>query len=727
MKARTIYDRGVRSEHPIQVLQWISLGALLLLVLFPMAMFGSSQRAGYVDRLDILSTYPAYGGASFGTVGPYVVIVGIVYEKIDPSNPANSRIVDLDLAPRDSNGLVSYSEDFVILRPKNAASAKRVLFYDVVNRGNKVATGTFNGGGTNFSAGQQGNALLLRLGYTLVWSGWQGNVAETGKGDTGLIGASFPTATNPDGSAIKGQTRQEFILDALDASNGPGLGTNGIATVTLTYPAATTDPTGVTFNWRQTWRTPQGMEFTSPSTPVPAASWSYVNNGTQVQFTPPAGSDQGSIFTFIYTAENPTVNGLGFAGIRDLITFLNYDSADAQGNPNPLSDLKTAPCETQQCDRTHNFELTLMEGISQSGRFVRDFLWHGFNYDATHNDANDHSHAVFNGMFPIIPASRKTYTDFRWSQPFRWSKEHEDHWQPGDQFPFAYQVITDPLTGISDGILKQCELTQTCPKIIQLDGGFEYFGGRAKLVSSDGRGHDLQLPKNVRLYVVPGANHGGGAGVAAPSQSPLCKYPSSIVVESTIDRGLTPVLEKWVARGVEPPPSEYPAGDLLAPPTDQAAVGFPDLSAIGVPYPGYLYNELAVTRYQNGIPYPDLSKRYTVLVSKTDSDGNELAGIRVPDVAVPLGTYTSWNVRTTNHAPGDACYYYGSTFNFAVTKAERIASGDPRPSLQERYSNEANYVNQVKAAAQALVRRRLLLQEDVQFYVTAAQTQTVFP
>jgi hypothetical protein len=155
---------------------------------------------------------------------------------------------------------------------------------------------------------------------------------------------------------------------------------------------------------------------------------------------------------------------------------------------------------------------------------------------------------VFNGMFPIIPASPKTYTSFRWSQPFRWSKEHEDHWQPGDQFPFAYNVIRDPVSGVTDGILKKCLETNTCPKIIQLDGGFEYFGGRGTLVSTDGRGHDLILPDNVRLYVVPGGNHGGGGGVAALTKSPLCQYTSSAVVESTVDRALVPVLEDWVAK-----------------------------------------------------------------------------------------------------------------------------------------------------------------------------------
>ena len=709
---------------------------VLCLVVLPIAAFGIEGKAGYIDRLEILLTYDAYGGSSFGNVGPYQVIAGIVYGKINPLHPANAGVVDLKLAPRDAKGLVDYSEDFVILRPKSAANAKRVLFYDVVNRGNKLAIGTFNGGSGNLATGQPGNALLLRLGYTIVWSGWQGNVAQTGRGDTAALGTSFPVATNPDGPAITEQTREEFILDSLDPSNGPGLNPNtGVATVTLNYPAANLDKSGVTFNWRQTWLTGPAVEdFNSPSTPVPAANWSFINNGMQVQFTPPFFFFIVSLFTLIYTAMNPKVNGLGFAGIRDFITFLNHDRTDHQGNPNPLSDLRFAPCEKRHCDRDSNFEVTLMEGISQSGRFTRDFLWQGFNNDAREGEsygANDEhgarSHMVFNGMFPIISGSRKTYTNFRWSQPGRWSKQHEDHWQPGDQFPFAYNVITDPLSRKTDGILRRCRETDTCPKIVHLIGGYETWGARDSLVTTDTSGHDLELPENVREYVVPGANHGGGGGVAAIAKSPTCKYLSSAVVESTIDRALVPVLEEWVAKDIPPPPSQYPsnASGLLAPPADQSAVGFPDLSSIGITYPAGLYNPLVVTKYFEGIPSPNLSENYTVLVSKTDSDGNELGGVRVPEVVVPLGTYTSWNLRTTNHAPGDACPATGATILFAPTKDARMAAGDPRPSLEERYSSKADYVSKVQAAAEALVRQRLLLPEDVQVYVNAAQAQTI--
>ena len=693
---------------------------MLATLLCPVAAFAAPGKAGFVDRLEITSTYDAYGGASFGDVGPYEVVTGIVHGKLDPASAANAGIVDLALAPRDAAGLVDYSTDFVILRPKSVEHAKRVLFYDVVNRGNKLALGTFNGAGSSFAAGQEGNALLLREGYTLVWSGWQGDVAQSGHGDSGPVGTSFPIAHNPDGSSITGQNRDEIIPDYTGVSPDA----NGNVLVKLSYPAASLDPTQVSFDWRPTWKTPEGMTYDAPSMPIAATDWTFVNSGTQIQFKMPAGSDLGSIFEFVYEAKDPKVMGIGFAAVRDFVTFLKYDEHDRQGTANPLNDFQQAPCMGRgngcRGRGRSNFEVAVMEGISQSGRFTRDFLWRGFNDDAR-------GHAVFNGMFPIIPGSRKTFTDFRWGQPGRWSKEHEDHWQPGDQFPFAYNVIRDPVSGATDGILRKCRRGNTCPKVIQLDGGFETFGARNSLVSTDGAGHDLPIPDNVRLYTVPDANHGGGNGVASLGTSAVCQYPTSQVIERTFDRALAPVLVDWVANGTPPPDSRWGsvAAGTFVTPTDQAAVGFPDLAPIGIPYRGDLYNEISVTDYSNAVPVADLSRQYKVLVSKTDADGNELAGIRVPEVVVPLATYASWNVRAPGHTPGEACISSGSTFPFAATTAEQQAAGDPRPSLEQRYASKDEYVSKVQAAAEALVAQRLLLPEDVAVYVDAAQAQTL--
>jgi len=700
--------------------RWIA----LWLLAFSIPVLAEDRVPGFVDRLEVVSTYDAYGGQSFGSVGPYEVIAGIVHGKLDPRHPANAGIVDIALAPRGADGMVSYSEDFVILRPKNP-SGPQVLFYDVVNRGNKVASGTFNGASGNFTTGSPGNALLMRLGYTVVWSGWQGNIAQTGHGDTASVGTSFPSAVNPDGSAITGASREEYVLDALTAQ-GPGYNAStGMATVTLTYPPANLGDRNVTFNWRQSWRTADGsMTFSVPSTPVPASNWSYSPDGTQLIFKPATGADLGSIYEFIYQAKNPTVMGLGFAAVRDLVSFLRYERADHQGNANPVALGKTCARGNDRCrpGQALNFDAAVMEGVSQSGRFTKDFLWQGFN--------EIRGQRVFDGMMPIISASRKTYTNFRWGQPGRWSKEHEDHFQPGDQFPFTYNVIRDPHSEREDGLLKRCLQSDTCPKIVHLDGGFEFGGGRSVLVSTDGLGHDVRVPDNVRLFVVPGVSHGGGAGIEFPGQSAICQYPSSPVLESTIDRALVPVLVDWVLNGTEPPASQWPSmahGDLAAP-ADQRAVGFPDLSALGIPWGGALYNRLYKTDYTDAVPVAELDAPYTVLISRTNSDGIELAGVRVPEAVVPLGTYASWNIRAAGHAQGEACYANGGLFAFAPDAATRKSRGDPRLSLAERYpGGKAQFVAQVQAAAQALVAQRLLLPEDVAVYVGQAQAQTLVP
>jgi hypothetical protein len=277
--------------------------------------------------------------------------------------------------------------------------------------------------------------------------------------------------------------------------------------------------------------------------------------------------------------------------------------------------------------------------------------------------------------------------------------------------------------------MAKCLQTETCPKIVHLDGGFEVFGARGSLLVTDGAGNAIPIPENVRLYEVPGANHGSGAGVANLTTPSQCVYLRSAVVESTIDRALAPVLVEWVANNKRPPDSKYPsvADNTLAPPTDRLAVGFPDLSTAGFPYYGHLFNPLVVTDYSSAVPAPNLHKAYKVLIARTDRDGNELGGVRVPELEAPLATYAPWNVRAADHAPGDACIGNASTLPLPRTYAERIATHDPRKSMHERYRNKAEYVARVRIAAENLVKQRLLLPEDVALYVKQAKDQTLFP
>ncbi|GLU31742.1 alpha/beta hydrolase domain-containing protein [Trinickia caryophylli] len=694
--------------------------------------------AGYIRQFQVLSSVPAFGGATpAGAAGPYQVITATVHGELDPNAPANAGIANLANAPRDARGYVAYSTDVVILTPQNPANGKRVVFYDVVNRGRKLGQQSFIGGGALDTGMPPDGSMpsLLQDGYTVVWSGWQGTIAQTGDtaiASAGLLGVRFPVARQRSGAAITGQSREEFIADY---AGGPA------TTIPLTYPPADpSDTSAPTLTARQSWldrygRIPAGNQtYDAPS--VPVTDWRYVkadDGSYSVSFTPPGNvpgpdgssvpADAGTIYSFVYKAADPTVNGIGFAAVRDLISFLRYQPADAVGNQNPLNGLRKAACVSPRCaSRSTNFDVAIGEGISQSGRFMRDFLYQGFNADVE-------GRRVFDGMMPIIAAGRRTWTNAPFSQPGRWSKQHEDHFMPGFQFPFAYNVITDPVSGATDGLLERCSASRTCPKIMQLDGSFEWWGGGASLVTTDGAGHDLTLPPNVRYYLVPGTQHGGGAGVTTglstvPAVGSLCRFPGTPVEETAVERALIPALVRWIARGEAPPPSRYPtvaSGNAVAP----GATGFPNLANITVPSganatPTPLslvfngeYNQVFVTDYSGAIPHVKTSQAYTILVPSVDRNGNETAGVMVPDVAVPLATYTGWNYRGDGHAEGEGCISSGAAIPLAVSDSTK-ATGDSRMSLAALYTGRSDYQRKVAAAANALVAEGYLLRSDAQ-------------
>ncbi len=343
---------------------------------------------------------------------------------------------------------------------------------------------------------------------------------------------------------------------------------------------------------------------------------------------------------------------------------------------------------------------------------------------------------------PIISGSRRIWINSSFSQPGRWSKQHEDHWQPGDQFPFAYNTIKDPVSGRSGGVLQRCSATHTCPRIMQVDGAFEWWGARASLVVTDGRGHDLKLPSNVRYYLVPGTMHGGGSGVGdglftIPAAGNLCQLPASPVAEAPVERALIPALIDWVTTGKTPPPSQYPSvadGTAVAP--TRSATGFPDLSDVMVPSGGKpvelhiaemgMFNQLFVTDYSRAVPVAQVDERYTALVPKVDANGNEVAGVLVPDVKVPVATFAGWNLRGEDHAVGESCTLNGGAIPLAVDAASHSGGHDSRATLESLYAGRADYQAKVAAAAQALVNAGYLLPLDAQ-NVFEAQAATISP
>ena len=601
---------------------------------------------------------PALDGRRFGDIGQYELLRGVVAGEADPADRRHQHIVNLDRAPRTAAGRVAYRATVEIYRPVDMSRWNRAIFHTVSNRG---------------GAGAAEPALLER-GFAFVRVGWQGDLTPT---ESNIV-AYLPVATNPDGSPVVGPALEEFIFnDAEPRSRGR-----------LTYPAAAPDPGGGMLSVRAT----QNGKREAP----PDLRWRYVGD-REIEIERPAGFDGGAIYEFIYQAQDPLVLGLGFVAMRDAISFLRYETADAAGNPNPLAAEGVLATTT------------LSLGISQSGRMLRDFLYQGFNEDVA-------GRIVFDGMHPNIAGSRKTFTNYPFGQPGRWQKQHEDHVYPGDQFPFTYATLTDPLSGRTDGLLERCRASNTCPKIVHSDGEAELWQARASLIVTDPKGNHIELPDNVRVYLVSGTQHGGGPGVhTRPPSHGMCQNLSNPLALAPTRTALSVALHEWAANGVEPPPSRFPTvrgGGLV--PAD--GLGFPDIP--GVTYSGS-YNPLRLADHRS-LP-PMYGDAYTVLVGRVDADGNMVDGVRHPNLTAPVGTFTGWNLRRDGFAEGAQCGGTGSFIPFAATEADRGTAGDPRLSLEARYADHAAYVDAVSAAARALVESRLLLPGDAEAIVERAR------
>ena len=627
-----------------------------------LALVAGSTTSAQITRIDIeVVESPALDGRHFGQVGPYERLRGVAYGEVDPADARHQGIVNLEHAPRSDSGRIEYSTIVEIYRPVDRTQWNRGIHHTVPNRGGV--------GGID--------AALLERGLALVWVGWQGDIAPS---DHNIV-ASLPIATRPDGSPITGQALEEFIFgDSARVSHG-----------TLTYPAASRDSAQAELTVRPVQEAPR-------LTP-PDLTWKYISP-TEIEVTRPANFDGGAIYEFVYPAKDPIVMGLGFAAMRDAISFLRYADADREGNANPLAfdDLPDA---------------AIAFGISQSGRVLRDFLYQGFNEDLL-------GRMVFDGLHPNIAGSRKTFTNYPFGQPGRFQRQHADHVYPGDQFPFAYASLTDPTTGRTDGLLVRCSASNTCPKIIQSDGEAELWQARASLVVTDPVGHHTDLPENVRAYLIAGTKHGGGGGVHAESPARgICQHLDNPLSLAGIRSALSVALYEWVAEGRLPPPSRYPTvanGGLVRP----AAARFPVIP--GVTYSG-LYNPVRLQDHSS-LP-PRAGKAYAVLLPAVDADGNMTAGVRHPNLQVPIGTHTGWNLRRVGFGEGALCGGAGSFIPFPTNVDDREDSGDPRRSIAERYPSHEVYVDAVSAAASRLVKDRFLLPGDAKRIVKRARASRI--
>ena len=611
---------------------------------------------------------PAFEGRRFGTVGTYDKLVGRAVIAVDPADPHNQPVVDLALAPRGAAGLVEFATDVEILRPTDPAKANGGLLYDVVNRGRKLVHVLMNeapSASTLVKPGDAGNGFLMEQGWTLVWSAWQGD-APSGPGHLILNVPVVP--------GITGLSREEFVFD----------NTTNPVSVALSYPAAALDP-------REARLTVRAHPDDARKTP-PGLGFSF-EGPSKITIQRPPGYDAGAIYELIYTAKDPKVMGLGFVATRDLVAFLRHDGSAW----NPLASGGASPVR-----------YTVGLGISQSGRFLRDLLYQGFNEDEA-------GQTVFDGLMVHIAGSRKSFTNARFAQPGRFSRQHDDNTFPGDQFPFTYPVLHDPISGRTDGILAACLAHANCPKIFHTDSGTEVAQARISLVVGDTLGRPIDLPDSVRTYLIADVPHFSAPGAKA-ALDPVCQFPSNPLHAGAPMRALLVAMQAWLTAGTPPPDSRYPSlrdGTLVKP----EAVHFPTIP--GFRFAGTLNRPSLV---DHSVMPPVKRKPYPVFMPKVDGDGHDVAGIRLPALEAPVATYLGWNLRRAGYAEGDLCGLMGSMLALPATAEAAKETGDGRRALAERYPTLAAYRAAVAQATAKLVAARLLLPDDAPRLEQAAQT-----
>lgn len=624
-----------------------------------------------ITTLDIKCIEPLAGGAVFGDAGSYERVIGVAHGELDPGDSLNRIIINLDRAPRNARGKVEYTTDFFMLRPTDAGKGSGTLIYEVVNRGKKLMFSGFMDGalGNNPDAREDlGNALFLRRGHTLVWSGWDPDAPRAAGG------LAMESVIATENSELGGKPIVRTIREELVSGNR----FPPTEVFKLSYPAATLDQSQARLTARR--------YESDPRIEIPASQWGYVGE-RHIRLLPDGerGTRPGPgwLYELHYPARDPKVLGIGFAATRDVVSHLRQDAASSSGK----------------------IEAALIIGRSQSGRYIRNFISDGFNQD-------ENGRRVFDGALAHIAGIGRIFLNHEFGQPWRTCSRHEDRCVPENEFPFSATRMKDPYSGRTASLLRRDGFD---PLLIETNTSTEYWQKGASLLTTDPLAtRDVRLPNGARAYLIAGTQHGGSA--ASTTEHGNCANPNNPHNPSAALRALVVALEEWVRDGTPPPASRVPRiSDGTAVAAD--ATGFPNI-------PG-----MAITTKTNPIapfgdwvhPQPDMTRACRTLVSKVDEDGNEVAGIRLPDIAAPLATYTGWNVFAEPWVAGELGDRDGSWSPFAKTRAERKASGDPRRSLRERYATPEAYVRRVQRVADKLVKDRLLLAEDAEAYVAAAR------
>lgn len=680
---------------------------------------GQTTAAKPQMRLTVTATEDVAG--TWGSTGAYEKVTGTLHGEVDPADPKNAVIQDLQLAPVNARGMVEYSADFVMLKPKDLSKASGVLRYDAPNRGNILTMPN--------PAATPGDAVYFERGYVLLYSAWQGDVP---KSTPARLTVTVPVAKNRDGSSITGPYRTELVpTAAVPSMSLPGGVFNGTM---IPYEPASLD------NTQGGYSLTRRRNETDPREPVAAGDWKFAAcdnaanpfpgtaSGTSVCLR--GGFDPQYLYELVYVAKDPKVMGVGLAALRDTVSFFRSAAADADGRPNPLAG---------------RIQYTIGQGTSQSGNAMKTFLHLGFNQRLDGGK-------VFDGVFAHV-AARQTHINTRFAVPGGGGGLRTDHTAFGQTAPRGLDKdYMDDVSGRQGGVMKRCAATDTCPKFFLGLSGTEFWQLQGSPVLTDALGtRDIAQPANARIYYYANTQHGGAGGVESIGYAPTRNvYPAGTVVHfNDTFRALFVALEDWVVRGTEPPASQVPklADGTLARPGELVFPAMKGLSwnaggtPTAIPAFDYLarYNGFALLDFgpqyvpqdESGIatlqPPRALGKDYAILVPQVDAQtGLTRAGIRSVEARVPLGTSVEFNYVAT---PGivDLSNLTGSFIPFHKTRAARLLAGDARPSLEELYGDQAGYVAAVTQAASDLVAQRLLLRGDADAIVAKAKASAILP
>jgi hypothetical protein len=656
-----------------------------------------------VTRIEILSREDLLKGKEFGLAGAYEKITARVYFAVDPNNPHNKVIVDLDKAPRNAQGLVEFSADLVVLRPKDLNRGNGAALFEIPNRGGKAMVRFFNhgrSGGDFTTEAEIGDGFLMKRGFTLVWLGWQVDAPDDGRS----LRLYAPVATD-NGKPISGWVRSDFVFATTEkfASLGhrgqkaqPAIGPGSPEYAEYKLTVRDTVLGERREIPRDQWELLKSVQITED--PRYRSS-----SGGAIEVSLKGGFEPGKIYELVYRTQNPKVVGLGLAAVRDLTSYFKYERND-------VTMVKRA----------------LGFGISQSGRFLRHFVYQGFN-------ADEKDRQVFDAVNPHVAGGGRGSFNHRFAEASRDASPFSTFFYPTDIFPFTDIEQTDPETGEKDGVMSMAMKQKVAPKIFYTFSSYEYWGRAASLIhtSVDGKS-DIQLPENVRIYYFVGGQHGPAA--FPPNRNPTQNLAQNLASPNDYSwsmRAMLVALDAWAKDGTPPPPSQYAKvadGALVSP----QAINFPKIP--GVNFPRTIHEAWRVdygpefkTKGLIANEPPRIGKPFPVMAPQVDQDGIDLGGVRMPEVAVPLATYTGWNPRDPKTgSPEQLVDFAGSYIPFAKTKAERMRTGDPRLSLEERYSSRAQYIGLVAEAGGKLIKGGYLLAEDLPSLVERAGLQWDF-